>query len=364
MENQMLYKYALLVLLAVSHSVTGQAKLQPSASHGAISEEESNLSTKDFREKGFIQRSTATDNLYTVEKVKKITKSYSVGTKEKLNIDNQFGKVQVNTWSKNEVKVDIEIKAFEENDSKAQALLNGVVIDEKRSGELISFKTNISNPEPSGRQDGNEIRKGVSIDYIIYMPDRNALSITNKFGNIQLPDLSGVVNIKNSYGSVVAGKLSNSLNSINVNYGSVNIVLGMGSINISYGNLKMSHAKQINATVEFGSTKIEKLTGGGKIDNKYGSLKIDELQSEFKNLIILVDKGSVSMGITPASNFNFDVTVNKGGFKYPEDRVEITSQTPENERGPTFTKSYKGRYGKKSTSLIYIKSNLGSVQFL
>jgi hypothetical protein len=160
-----------------------------------------------------------------------------------------------------------------------------------------------------------------------------------------------------------AANLQNDVNTIAVRYGSATIQ-GMegGSVNVSYGSLSIANANKVNADVKYGSTKIGKLEIGGKLDNRYGSLRIDELSNDIKDLNIFTDKGSVFMGVKSSANFDFDVTVHMGKFQFPQDRTHISSQTPDNERGPTFTKNYKGKVGKGSNSQIEIKSNFGSVQ--
>ena len=301
------------------------------------------------------------------EKVKRITKSYSVDSKDKLMINNQFGKVVINTWAKNEIKVDVEIKAYERSDKEAHELLDGVRIEESRSGDLISFKTIIERSSNNGgiqRRDERDDRRGVWVDYVVYMPARNPLDVTNKFGSTSLTDFNGPVKIRSSYGSLSAADLQNKANVVDVRYGSATIGKYEGNINVSYGSLNVDNANQINADVRYGSTRIGKLINGGNLENRYGSLKIDALEGEVRKLDITTDKGSVTMGLKPSMNFGFDVTVHMGGFQYPRERVNITNKTPDDsDHGPQFTKNYKGTYGGNSDSRILIKSSYGSVKF-
>lgn len=300
------------------------------------------------------------------EKVKKITKSYSVDSNDKLLINNQFGKVLINTWAKNEIKVDIEIKAFESSDKEAQGLVDGVKIEESKSGDLISFKTIIDRTSNVGIQRRNDRgdRKGLWVDYVVYMPSRNPLDVTNKFGSISMTDFDGPVKIKSSYGSLSAADLQNRANMVDVKYGSAAIGKFGGNIKVSYGSLNVGNANQINADVQYGLTSIERLTNGGTIESKYGDLEIAAVYGDVRKLNISTDKGSVTMGLKQPLDFEFDVTVHMGGFHYPRDRVSITSKTPDDtQHGPQFTKNYKGTYGKDSDSRILIKSSYGSVKF-
>src|SRR6202000_3406907 len=78
------------------------------------------------------------------EKTKPYTKSYAINTADKIAIDNQFGKVVVNTWAKNEVKVDVEIRADGDDDAAAQKLLDKVTIKDGKEGDGVSLMVTLS----------------------------------------------------------------------------------------------------------------------------------------------------------------------------------------------------------------------------
>ena len=299
-------------------------------------------------------------------KVKKISKLHQVDGNDKLAINNQYGNVYINVWPKKEIKVDIEIKAFGSSEKEAAELLDGVKIQEVKSPDLLSYKTTIEpNKSYGGVYKRGKDPKGVIIEYTVYMPGSNPLDIINKFGDVILPEFNGRLQVDNSYGSLKGGSLLNISNDISVRYGSVNLEkYVVGSVMVTYGSLNIASASGITADVRYGSTKIGKVINGGNLENKYGSLRIDEVDNNIKTLIINTDKASVAVGTGPSSNFDFDVTVNMGGFYYPADKTTITSKTPDEDRGrPQFTKNYQGQYGKGSPARILVKTSYGSVKF-
>lgn len=304
------------------------------------------------------------------EKSKTISKTYTVDANDKLDVNNQFGKVTVNTWAKNQIKVDVEIKAYESTESRAQDLLNGVSVTESRQGNVISFITGIERKTSNWwavTGGGNEDRRGVQVNYTVYMPSKNPLNVTNKYGSTVLPRLDGAVNINNSYGSFSAVALNNPANLIKVTYGSARITnFSAGNINVAYGSLSIEDAVRLNADVSKGSIKIGKLNGGGVLESKYGSVKINEIGQGIKNLTINSSYGGVSLGINDKANFDFDVTVSYGsGFSFNDSRLDINSTTPDDsEKGFNPTKNYKGQCGKGSDSKILIKTRYGGVKFL
>lgn len=303
------------------------------------------------------------------EKSKKISKSYPVDRNDKLSVNNQYGKVEVHTWAKNEIKVDIEIKAFESSEEKAQQLLEDVQIDESKNTNLISFKTIIERANmnwTSRFKNGREERRGVQINYVIYMPTLNPLNITNRYGSTNLDDFEGPVIIDNAYGSFNAHMLGNAANRVKVGYGSADINgTYSGNLDVAYGSLDLTTADKIDAEIRYSSAKIQKVVNGGKFDIKYtGGFRIGELDKSVKNLDVDASYSEVVIGVDQSSNFDFKVSVNYAGFHYNDNKVTITSKTPDDdERGFKPRKTYKGYFGKSSDAMVTINSNYGGVKF-
>ena len=162
-----------------------------------------------------------------IERTKVITKSYNVDANDKLAINNQYGTVSINTWDKNEIKVDVEIKAYERSQNAAQDLLDNVSITDSKQPNLITFKTEIKRESQNWvmrSKDGKDERHGVQINYVVYMPSKNPLDITNRYGGTTVPNFDGVLNINSSYGSFSGKELRNASSRIKVSYGSANIL--------------------------------------------------------------------------------------------------------------------------------------------
>jgi len=311
------------------------------------------------------------EDVGTAEKTKRIIKSYVVDKDDKLSINNQYGKVAVHVWTKNEIKVEVEIKAFEASENSASELLESVNIAESREGNLISFKTNFEKTSMnfwSKIKNGKEERRGVQVNYVIYMPAKNPLDINNRYGSTEIDDFAGPVNISSSYGSFSSGKLDHPGNNVKVSYGSASIEnFSNGNLAISYGSLKLTEGDRLNASIRYSSSKIAHLSNGGIFNLAYSSgFKIDEVDKNVKNLTITSSYSGVTLGIDETADFDFDVTVSYAGFNYSADRINITDQPSDTEKSKGWnpTKNFKGQVGKGSDSRIIIKSSYGGVKFL
>lgn len=307
----------------------------------------------------------------TAEKIKNISRTFAVDNNDKLSVNNQYGKVSVHTWAKNEIKVEIEIKAYEASENGAENLLESVNIAELREGNLISFKTNFEKTSLnfwSRVKNGQEERRGVQVNYLIYMPSKNPLDISNRYGKTEIDDFSGPVNISSSYGSLKSGKLDNPANQVKVSYGSASIDNFInGNLSVAYGSLTLNQAAKLNATIKYGKATIAQLSQGGDFNIAYtGGFKIDEVDKSVKNLNINSSYSGVSLGLEEGANFDFDVTVNYAGFNYSNSRVNLVEQITSSDKPKSWSpsKNYKGQIGKGSDNRIIIKSNYGGVKFL
>ncbi|WP_411273240.1 hypothetical protein [Daejeonella sp.] len=307
----------------------------------------------------------------TAEKTRMISKTYSVDRNDKFAINNQFGRVVIHTWAKNEIKVDVEVKAFEASDGDAAKLLETVNITDTRLNNVISFKTTFEKTSMniwSRVKNGKEERRGVQVNYEIYMPAKNALDITNRYGSTVVPDFAGPVNISSSYGSLTSGKLDNPANQVKVSYGSATMSdYANGNLAVSYGSLKLANADKVNATIKYSGAKITKLSNGGNFELSYaGGFKIDEVDKNVKNLNINSSYSGVTLGIDENADIDFDVTVSYAGFNYDNQKMNLVTQLTDADKSKSWspTKNYKGSMGRGSDSKITIKSNYGGVKFL
>jgi hypothetical protein len=303
------------------------------------------------------------------EKFKSYSKSYPIDGNDRIKLSNQYGKISVNTWDRHEVKVDVQIKAQAENDDEAQKLLNGVQINDSKSGDQVTFRTEIDRGSGGFKlwNFGNSKKHKVEINYTVYMPAKTDLNVEDSYGGIELPDLGGVVKINSSYGSVSVQNLSNPANIIEGSYGS----LKAGNINgakvdFSYGSADIDQCNSIKADLSYGSFKLGKLTGTGEFDISYVSgFKIDELAPSLKKLDVNSSYSGVGVGVSVGNNFNFDITTTYGGFDYNDGKVTFTSKTPPDgskHMGPT--RNYKGYFGRDgSGGIVNIRTSYGGVNF-
>lgn len=314
-----------------------------------------------------------------IEKRRNIVKVFDVKKSDALEVDNQFGLVKVNLWNKEEIKVEIVVTANAPSDSRAAEYLGSVNIDEKRAKNLISIITRIDRSQFGGN--GWNKSKGdknfIQIDYTIYMPKENALTVRNKFGNTDIPAFHAPLTVDSKHGNFMATLLENPDNVIDVQFGNARIgKMDGGKLDCQYSNVKVDQAKKVllsnkfgeltigdvvnlDAAIDYSGAKIGTIRGTGKIRLNYsGNFAIDALTNSAQNLDIQAQYSSV---VLPAEANQFNVSVTYGKFSYPSGNVNFSMQ-PDKEGRPDKIKHYQGKIGSGGGTKITVTSVFGDVK--
>ena len=207
----------------------------------------------------------------SVSKEKKYSGHFPA-SKGRLLIDNRYGKLTINTGDQSTVTVDITVKAKARTAANAQDLLDKVSITEPGDQATgISYKT-IVGPGKS-YSDKSEL----SIDYVINMPRRHTATFINKYGDIEISNVDGKLEIDLQYGKLTTGTFRGNDKDIKVGYGSATIQsIETGSIAASYSKLSIIKAGDIQVSNQYEKTTIGTVRDLD-VEQKYGNLVIGEV---------------------------------------------------------------------------------------
>jgi len=317
-----------------------------------------------FKDNEDVNVTVSTDkNEDDADKVKNYSKTYPADADDILSIENRYGNVTVNTWNRNEFKVDVQIKVSAGSDDAANKILDNVNISDSKNGSFVSFRTNIEDVKKSWYSvfQGSETKK-MEINYTVYMPAKNELVVDDRFGDIYLPDLDGKVTINSADGNLKARSLTNE-STLRVKNGNVNIDnFNNCTIQLSYGDLTIGSVNVLTADVRYSSVKIGKLHTSAAINLRYGGgLHIGDLDRAVKSLDINSSYSDIDIGLNGDENADFAIVTRNGDFNYGNRAFTITAKSPDDGHS---TQSYKGYIGRaNSGKTIAINSSYGSVKF-
>lgn len=335
-------------------------------------------------------------------KSKTFSKSFTVDRSDKINLANTYGSITIKTWAKNEIKVDVDIKAYANTEKDAQDLLDNASISASKDGNDISFKTKVderSNNWGIGSRNGKRWRRELKVYYVVYMPVNNPLNASQTYGSITMEDYNGPTSLKVQYGNLTTGDLKSSNNYISVQYGKVTLQnvntarinlqygngLTMGDINdleidaqytaVTIGNVKnnaqikhqygrgvtMASAGSLSATIQYADLKVGRLSGTFTGKLQYGKLTVDAIEQGCRIFNADVQYTGVVVGFAPGYNADFDVHTEYAGFTYGSN---VTAKREGGEdRSYSSTKNYTGQVGRGGSNKINIKMEYKSLIF-
>lgn len=339
----------------------------------------------------FIISSTLTAQEIT----KEFHKEYTAGTKT-LEISNRYGDVIIQSWDKDQIVIDVKVTVEMPNKDKAQRLIDLIDVQFSESDNLISAKTVIDDKfNFTGWGDSRKF----SIDYTIKMPVKTDLNLINKYGNTDIDELHGLINLEIKYGNLSAGKLTRGnikpLSKINIAYGKGSIDEAgwldlteryVGNMDITksqailldskyskialsetssvvgeskYDNIRIENIK--NLVLENGYTEVNigELTKKLTYTGSYGSFSIDRIPSGFESIDIETHYMGVKLGIEESANYRLDAKVSYGGLKYNEDNFKNERRIVENN-----SNEVSGTVGKEENpaSRVNVKASYGTVR--
>ncbi|GEM_PF-2183232 len=202
-----------------------------------------------------------------VEKTRNVNRNYTIDNNVRLNFENKFGKLHIDTHDSDQLEVDILIKVDFRNESRARQLLDRIDIDIDESSSEISYKTKISG------NINNKKGEGFSIDYNIKMPKNNPLTARVSFGDMYIGDLTNNADIEVSYGSLKAMRMTGNTDlELAFSKGEVK-ELGNGSVLVKYGGLEAGKIGNGDFEQQFSDVKIDE-TGEIDLESKYGSVEL------------------------------------------------------------------------------------------
>src|SRR4051812_11412585 len=143
-----------------------------------------------------------------VEKKKTYSKSYDLTSNDLVTLENKFGELRISTWDKNEIKVEVTMTAKGNSEDRAAYLLDRLSVEDRKNSEGVFFRTDISDGDKKYKNNTYK-DEGFSINYIVMIPSRTRLKVSNEFGPTILPNYLGQISVETKFGSLTAGKLAN-----------------------------------------------------------------------------------------------------------------------------------------------------------
>ena len=232
---------------------------------------------------------------------KTFTETFDVDGSGEVRLTNRYGAIRVETWERNEVKIDVRVTVSADNQEQADRTFNRIEISFSGGGNSASAITSIGTgsrkskgiiaslmngewPSWSGGNSSNDFK----VHYLVKMPASAGLETDAKYCDVNLPDLSGNTRLTVGYGNLVAGDLT-----------------GRGEVAVSYGSARID---QLGPN----STFRVRYCDGNEI-RKAADLRYDGRYSETEIGTVgrlIVDAGYEELEVDEAREIRFDGNYN------------------------------------------------------
>ena len=214
---------------------------------------------------GLLQTNTITAKK---EYVKTYEETYSISEGGKVELDNRYGKINIRTWSKNEVNIKVSVLVNTNSESQAESTFDRIKINFSNTPSNVSAKTTID----SKKSFWNFLQRwwgdaDLSIDYEVYMPANVDLDVENKYGDLESASVEGNVVLDVKYGNFTIDHAAANL-TVKLAYGNGVVAKANNTdVDLAYGKLRINDANIVTIDSKFSKITIE---SANKIDSDSG----------------------------------------------------------------------------------------------
>lgn len=345
---------------------------------------------------GFEQQ-VVTKNEYT----KTIKKEFAITGDGETILSNKYGKIDVKTWDKDRVKVNVNIVVKTSSETEAQEVFNRININFDSDEDFVSAKTSIESSKKNwwGWDDKNT---EFQINYEVLIPTKGALDMTNKYGDADIGIIGGKAKVAIKYGDFTMEEARANLE-VDLGYGAGTVLRAKditGEIAYSkfrikeaqdilldtryskmnvekaedlkiesrYDNYEIGEAQDFKCEARYGDMdiiavdnvvcnsryteyRIEKVHDKCDFNLEYGGVTVEQITKGFSEVILVGRYTDYRLTVEPGASYQLDANAEYAGIKYPADM----NVTYEKEKGTVH--EVKGHLGTQNARSV-IKANI------
>jgi len=297
---------------------------------------------------------------------KKINREFGISATGTSAIYNKYGKVNINTWANNSVKIAITIIVNASDQRTADRTFERIKVNFLNTADYVKAETVIE-AETKITWLTNSCQD-FKINYDVWIPAGNQLDLKNKYGNSYVANLNGKLKAEIKYGDLRTETINNDAD-LSIGYGKATIAqvrnltgfISYGGLNIAdatsvqvdtkysdfqidradavrviskydnfnlgniqdlrvqtkYASLRVQQTKAVFVTAQYTDVKLNNISGSVDADLTYGSLKIGALGRNFSDARVVGKYTDVQMNVESGTAFRFDAEGNHTGLRTP-----------------------------------------------
>jgi len=236
-------------------------------------------------------------------------KNFTVSGQPELVLNTFDGAIEIHSWDKNEVEVEIEKRAME------QALLDDIKVNAEQQGDKITITvTGPARGERHGMTIGMHVSPTARLRVVV--PRNSNINATSGDGSIRAEAVEGRIVLHTSDGSVVASRLG----------GDIEIRSGDGSIRLEHTSGKLDlETTDGSIGLEVKPTVLRARTGDGSVR---ATIEPDSVMSD--NWDVSTSDGSVVITLPGLFNAELDAETSDGSVRTNHPLIADDSRDEDN----------------------------------
>jgi len=237
-------------------------------------------------------------NLNTEGLTAREKRTFAVTGQPELTLETFDGAIEIHSWDRNEVEVEIEKRGME------QALLDQMTVEAEQQGDRIVLRVK----GPSAAQE-RRITVGVHISpaarLLVAVPRKSAIDARTADGSIRVENIEGRLALRTADGSVAADRIT----------GDIEARSGDGAIRIEKAQGRLDvETDDGSITIDARPTVVRAHTGDGSI-----RLQLEPETSMTDAWDLSTSDGSITVALPPGFNAEIDAETSDGSVRssYP-----------------------------------------------
>jgi hypothetical protein len=192
------------------------------------------------------------------------SKEFAVDKNTLMELSNKYGKIDIKTWNKPAIKIDVSVIIKANNKSNAEDKMREISILMEKKGNNVVVVTDFlaSNQSWWSSWWNSTGNIKIEINYDVFMPVDQTSIIENKYGNIYLPDVNAKTSINLQYGTLQAQNINGDL-----------------LMDLSYGKATMGSVKNLSATIAYSDLRCTSSGTTTILTTKYSKVYIDDAKT-------------------------------------------------------------------------------------
>ncbi|HSL41837.1 MAG TPA: DUF4097 family beta strand repeat-containing protein [Anaerolineales bacterium] len=255
------------------------------------------------------------------------TKSLEVEGPFTLSVQDDAGKVSIVGSETDKVTVDIVKTGVGSSQERAQQSLKNIKYEIKQQGDVIKLIYDL--PERQLR----DLNSVGTVDFLVTVPSDVNVEVNAGFGNIELEDLAGAVDVKTESGTVEASSINAAREDIRLesSFGSIRLTNATGaniSLSSNSGTLEAENVRasqDVELSTDFGNVVYEK-GSASSLTISTNSGAVDLVSVNVSNALVVKDEfGNINLDRVNARSY--DTQTNSGSITIDGAKGSVEAQS-------------------------------------